>query len=343
MFLKAGGDRPLLITVLDRIIQKDAYDLREEPRLDLRTDAALYFHRERLSRVLDHLAEAARAALHRLRKIRIDKRQILGRRLPDLGEQHKVIDEEREALHLRNDIARPLVLAVDQLHRLRIRGNDRDRRLQLMAGIRNESLLVLHISDEGADRDPRKHRHDTDEKQKAEQPEERRIFQEGLHRRQIPRAVQNDDQQIAIRGTAHMVCIGPLLLLEIAFALPGLHRSHRCLYRTFRRKGSDVIDIRHLGRTITVQQYGKITGLVREFRRILDPAAVWEPAVPAYAPRGDDAAIVCDGLKHIMNVPPHNEVHHPIDDRERDRYDDEHRQRGQKYELSVQFLDHIHK
>ena len=212
-----------------------------------------------------------------------------------------------------------------------------------MAGIRNESLLVLHISDEGADRDPRKHRHDTDEKQKAEQPEERRIFQEGLHRRQIARAVQNDDQQIAIRGTAHMVCIGPLLLLEIAFALPGLHCSHRCLYRTFRRKGSDVIDIRHLGRAITVQQYGKITGLVREFRRILDPAAIREPASPAYAPRGDDAAIVCDGLKHIMNVPPHNEVHHPIDDRERDRYDDEHRQRGQKYELSVQFLDHIHK
>ena len=129
MFLKAGGDRPLLITVLDRIVQKDAYDLREEPRLDLRMDAALYFHRERLSRVLDHLAEAARAALYRLRKIRIDKRQILGRRLPDLGEQYKVIDEEREALHLRNDIARPLVLAVDQLHRLRIRGNDRDRRL----------------------------------------------------------------------------------------------------------------------------------------------------------------------------------------------------------------------
>ena len=62
-----------------------------------------------------------------------------------------------------------------------------------------------------------------------------------------------------------------------------------------------------------------------------------------YAPRGDDAAIVRDALKHIMNVPPHNEVHHPIDDRERDRYDDEHRQRGQKYELSVQFLDHIHK
>ena len=140
-----------------------------------------------------------------------------------------------------------------------------------------------------------------------------------------------------------MVCIGPLLLLEIAFALPGLHCSHRCLYRTFRRKGSDVIDIRHLGRAITVQQYGKITGLVREFRRIFDPAAVREPASPAYAPRGDDAAIVCDGLKHIMNVLPHNEVHHPIDDRERNRYDDEHRQRGQKYELSVQFLDHIHK
>ena len=52
MFLKAGGDRPLLITVLDRIVQKNAYDLREEPRLDLRMDAALYFHRERLSRVL---------------------------------------------------------------------------------------------------------------------------------------------------------------------------------------------------------------------------------------------------------------------------------------------------
>ena len=103
-----------------------------------------------------------------------------------------------------------------------------------------------------------------------------------------------------------------------------------------------MIDIRHLGCAVTVQQDGKITGLIGEFRCILDPAAIREPAFPARAPRGDDAAIVCDGLKHIMNVPPHNEVHHPIDDRERDRYDDEHRQRGQKYELSVQFLDHIH-
>ena len=95
MFLKAGGDRPLLITVLDRIVQKDAYDLREEPRLDLRMDAALRFHRERLSRVLDHLAEAARAALHRLRKIRIDKRQVFGRmqraRMYLEGNSHRVV------------------------------------------------------------------------------------------------------------------------------------------------------------------------------------------------------------------------------------------------------------
>ena len=144
-----------------------------------------------------------------------------------------------------------------------------------MAGVGDESFLVLHVADERPDSDVAHGRQDEDVEDDTAQAEPEGIAHERRDCGDIARAVQDDDEEttVVIRHD-HIGITGPPFLEEslVLPTFPGFGNGRPGVLDGFLfRKRGDMLDIDMLGIAIGIDEDAEKAYLIGEFRRFFRP------------------------------------------------------------------------